>query len=147
MSKKASSENEPSNALLMRTLTAMNAKFDRLPTLEHLNKMEEDLHAKIEDNTKTLRDELRAEFRSEIKQQAERVDEMIAEIKGKVENATPTTFNGRNDNQQGRYLRARRSFKVWPLNPEGSANLDDACLLYTSPSPRDRQKSRMPSSA
>ena len=25
--------------------------------------------------------------------------------------------------------------------------LDDSCLLYTSPSPRDRQKSRMPSSA
>ena len=25
--------------------------------------------------------------------------------------------------------------------------LDVACLLYTSPSPRDRQKSRMPSSA
>ena len=25
--------------------------------------------------------------------------------------------------------------------------LDNACLLYTSPSPRDRQKSRMPSSA
>ena len=25
--------------------------------------------------------------------------------------------------------------------------LDKACLLYTSPSPRDRQKSRMPSSA
>ena len=24
---------------------------------------------------------------------------------------------------------------------------DDLCLLYTSPSPRDRQKSRMPSSA
>ena len=26
-------------------------------------------------------------------------------------------------------------------------NLNKACLLYTSPSPRDRQKSRMPSSA
>ena len=26
-------------------------------------------------------------------------------------------------------------------------NLDSICLLYTSPSPRDRQKSRMPSSA
>ena len=25
--------------------------------------------------------------------------------------------------------------------------ISDACLLYTSPSPRDRQKSRMPSSA
>ena len=27
------------------------------------------------------------------------------------------------------------------------ADDDDTCLLYTSPSPRDRQKSRMPSSA
>ena len=25
--------------------------------------------------------------------------------------------------------------------------IEDTCLLYTSPSPRDRQKSRMPSSA
>ena len=25
--------------------------------------------------------------------------------------------------------------------------MEDVCLLYTSPSPRDRQKSRMPSSA
>ena len=29
-------------------------------------------------------------------------------------------------------------------DPESQANI---CLLYTSPSPRDRQKSRMPSSA
>ena len=28
-----------------------------------------------------------------------------------------------------------------------SVSLDGICLLYTSPSPRDRQKSRMPSSA
>ena len=27
------------------------------------------------------------------------------------------------------------------------SNLSKGCLLYTSPSPRDRQKSRMPSSA
>ena len=27
------------------------------------------------------------------------------------------------------------------------AGFDPTCLLYTSPSPRDRQKSRMPSSA
>ena len=33
----------------------------------------------------------------------------------------------------------RQEFKEW-LNP-------NTCLLYTSPSPRDRQKSRMPSSA
>ena len=29
----------------------------------------------------------------------------------------------------------------------GDGTLNEACLLYTSPSPRDRQKSRMPSSA
>ena len=28
-----------------------------------------------------------------------------------------------------------------------TSELNDVCLLYTSPSPRDRQKSRMPSSA
>ena len=28
-----------------------------------------------------------------------------------------------------------------------TCRLQDVCLLYTSPSPRDRQKSRMPSSA
>ena len=31
--------------------------------------------------------------------------------------------------------------------PYGLPTQDDTCLLYTSPSPRDRQKSRMPSSA
>ena len=35
--------------------------------------------------------------------------------------------------------------------PEGTKirrfRVDNTCLLYTSPSPRDRQKSRMPSSA
>ena len=30
--------------------------------------------------------------------------------------------------------------RIYPIHPS-------ACLLYTSPSPRDRQKSRMPSSA
>ena len=34
-----------------------------------------------------------------------------------------------------------------PGNPNQSGNCIKICLLYTSPSPRDRQKSRMPSSA
>ena len=33
------------------------------------------------------------------------------------------------------------------LVPDASGKLQETCLLYTSPSPRDRQKSRMPSSA
>ena len=34
---------------------------------------------------------------------------------------------------------------IFVVNSE--SDQPDACLLYTSPSPRDRQKSRMPSSA
>ena len=34
-----------------------------------------------------------------------------------------------------------------PRNYNGFINHSSPCLLYTSPSPRDRQKSRMPSSA
>ena len=33
------------------------------------------------------------------------------------------------------------------IGDEASPNTPNTCLLYTSPSPRDRQKSRMPSSA
>ena len=36
------------------------------------------------------------------------------------------------------------SAKLWR---KPGMTLDQVCLLYTSPSPRDRQKSRMPSSA
>ena len=46
-------------------------------------------------------------------------------------------------------LKRRALRRLWGLNPV-LANVDglvDYCLLYTSPSPRDRQKSRMPSSA
>ena len=37
--------------------------------------------------------------------------------------------------------------KRWALQLKGSGETPYSCLLYTSPSPRDRQKSRMPSSA
>ena len=47
---------------------------------------------------------------------------------------------------------ARTEWVVLAEGDQGSVrkaarSLDQACLLYTSPSPRDRQKSRMPSSA
>ena len=58
----------------------------------------------------------------------------------------------------GRFSEPRR--KVWDLlekpqtskaarvsPPPSPPCIDNTCLLYTSPSPRDRQKSRMPSSA
>ena len=41
----------------------------------------------------------------------------------------------------------RSSFTVNAREEGGSQFVSGNCLLYTSPSPRDRQKSRMPSSA
>ena len=37
--------------------------------------------------------------------------------------------------------------KGFDMEPFGTDELDESCLLYTSPSPRDRTRSRMPSSA
>ena len=37
--------------------------------------------------------------------------------------------------------------KFWEYDPGVNLERSYSCLLYTSPSPRDRQKSRMPSSA
>ena len=45
------------------------------------------------------------------------------------------------------YMRAPIDIEMW-IGRIGGASLEICyCLLYTSPSPRDRQKSRMPSSA
>ena len=41
----------------------------------------------------------------------------------------------------------RRELKIAIESLETIIDKDRVCLLYTSPSPRDRQKSRMPSSA
>ena len=40
-------------------------------------------------------------------------------------------------------------WEAWPFDPRDGwpREASQTCLLYTSPSPRDRQKSRMPSSA
>ena len=49
----------------------------------------------------------------------------------------------RDGNKQTRASKTPVKMRVW-LAPIGQSG---TCLLYTSPSPRDRQKSRMPSSA
>ena len=46
---------------------------------------------------------------------------------------------------QENLLSTKKAFEE--LGLEGNVQEVKTCLLYTSPSPRDRQKSRMPSSA
>ena len=117
MSKKATADSEPSNALIMRTLTHMNSKFDKLPTVEHLNCLKSDLHSKLEANTTALRQELRDEFRSEMDERMQRMTEMIGEVRSQIGDSKNPA--GRNNNQMSRYLRARRSFKIWPITVDG----------------------------
>ena len=45
------------------------------------------------------------------------------------------------------YAEVQRSPELVQIIENEIENLPKGCLLYTSPSPRDRQKSRMPSSA
>ena len=56
--------------------------------------------------------------------------------------------------QKGKYFKDKtnskniRKVNIYRWDPStGDKPRIDTCLLYTSPSPRDRQKSRMPSSA
>ena len=46
----------------------------------------------------------------------------------------------------GAYRTAPAGFRVWASGLIEKSDLE-ACLLYTSPSPRDKRQSRMPSSA
>ena len=45
------------------------------------------------------------------------------------------------------YIIEERQLNVAQMDVFSRLMMDRICLLYTSPSPRDRQKSRMPSSA
>ena len=47
----------------------------------------------------------------------------------------------------GKATAQRLAFFILKSDQQDNINLAHACLLYTSPSPRDRTRSRMPSSA
>ena len=65
----------------------------------------------------------------------------------KVRGADNKTSYSVGSNENGNYLKAVADNAASGLGKEIKIDLNKTCLLYTSPSPRDRQKSRMPSSA
>ena len=66
-------------------------------------------------------------------------------------NLTPTTPVDDDNTEPGPFIElSRESWAVLSDSTEidiDEATLDHICLLYTSPSPRDKRQSRMPSSA
>ena len=78
------------------------------------------------------------EIRLEIKDQAYALGLNLGTIMGQVRSA----FFG---TQAQRFQRGQDEIRVWVRYDR--ENRSSICLLYTSPSPRDRTRSRMPSSA
>ena len=85
-----------------------------------------------------------------------KIEEMIDSIRNISEQLTNANFDpeviisvNRGGCIPGIYLShyIEKPHQVINLELRDSAKEPDFCLLYTSPSPRDRQKSRMPSSA
>ena len=77
----------------------------------------------------------------------------LAELKTLIQNfceSTETTFVASLDdfikNTEDRIFELVQS-DYFKKIVAGNVSTGNSCLLYTSPSPRDRQKSRMPSSA
>ena len=129
-SKKATTEETPNNSI-MRALNAMNARLEKLPTVEHIAKLESDITTKLENSNRTLKQELRSEFKAEIQAQNQKMTKMIAEVQAQVNGAsTSAAVQVRTNQQKGRYLRARRSFKIWPITKKREETFEDAIRRF-----------------
>ena len=74
-----------------------------------------------------------------------KIAEKFKEIKS-VANIAPSDLSKKIPGEPFTVEQAVRSY-VWTQQGMDIPGLSKACLLYTSPSPRDRTRSRMPSSA
>ena len=89
----------------------------------------------MSDMTKTLWGQFMTAFQDQIK--IEGVPQMLT-------GPTPWNWGGKNPPMGSLPYQQVQFLNIVPASPQVDPN---TCLLYTSPSPRDRQKSRMPSSA
>ena len=63
--------------------------------------------------------------------QAQKMTQMVAEVRAQMSTGQLSAGAAvRNDQQKGRYLRARRSFKIWPVEREPNEAMDDAIKRF-----------------
>ena len=74
------------------------------------------------------------------------VHQVVAMLAGQATHALAFSAHDQ-DGRAGQVLVIQADFSFTGRTDNPQAALLELCLLYTSPSPRDRQKSRMPSSA
>ena len=84
----------------------------------------------------------------QMNQQLQGLNQKIKDSEQNVEQAKKALSNAQDTlTDAERELRDKRRGQAFVAGIGAAITLAPACLLYTSPSPRDRQKSRMPSSA
>ena len=122
---------------------------------EELHRIEADMRAELEVEMERLETEalereerlLREEMLHRLRREENRLREQLdLERDRRIEEHTGKLRERLKGEMETEFER-RKAFLNDRLELEAAQDMERICLLYTSPSPRDRQKSRMPSSA
>ena len=97
----------------------------------------------LESSTPPTEDEINTEAESEVTGFNNKIFELESLIKSETEKVTPL----REKNIENLSKIQRLNLELQNLDEENNRIQNEFCLLYTSPSPRDVEESRMPSSA
>ena len=81
-----------------------------------------------------------------LQEQVSRIQDMMEQMSGKYNKPT-SEIERLVYNLLNRYTEGSEVYRIEHFVSRHDLEWCKGCLLYTSPSPRDRQKSRMPSSA
>ena len=121
-------------------LLGVLTKFAWKPLLKALEIRENEISQSLKDAEKAKKELVRLSEESDeiIAKARSEAQGIVSEGKKAAEKLTETTLNKAKEEANANLSAAKEQIKI---------ERDKACLLYTSPSPRDRQKSRMPSSA
>ena len=117
---------------------------DKLTTI---NKDIEINSTKIEQQTKYIRDiaALTEENKKKYQKQVKTAEEKILKLQNENSELSRELEDNNTDNEYKKLQDKKNN--IISQTAEVKQQMKTVCLLYTSPSPRDRQKSRMPSSA
>ena len=107
----------------MRAVNGIAAKFDDLASKKDLERVERDLHQKLHDKARETGQQIQTNNRiiKEVRQEMADQKGQIERLEERMPRQEARTVTGqvaamkRREAQQGAYMRARRSFRIWPV--------------------------------
>ena len=110
----------------MTTLDLLAQKMDQLPNKADLNDLETKLTNKLHQNTMRFEKKVQDNSREirDISHKLEKQTQVVARLEQEIDKqkrsntgrSITTAQQGRKEAYDDRYLRSRRSFKIWPLS-------------------------------